>query len=369
MTDLYIGVISGTSLDAIDVACMAIDQHKPDKFELLHTCSYDIPVDIQQTCRDLISHQTASFIDLLELDTRMGLLFAEAINQLLIQAKLTADDIKVVGSHGQTLFHHPHGDYTNTLQIGNPNVIVEQTGITTIADVRRRDMAAHGQGAPLVPVFHNLMTQEKIDCAVVNIGGIANITYQQRSNDALSTIGFDTGTGNGLIDAYCREYLNQPVDVDGVLARSGAIVPALLQSMLADDYFSLPVPKSTGTEYFNLDWLKNFLATANYAHIDVLATLTELTATSIASTIDTKIIKHLFVCGGGAHNIFMMERLQQALPEISVTTTSALGIDPDWVEACTLAYLAYLTLQGRSGNICSVSGATHEVIMGAVYAK
>ncbi len=360
MCEHYLGIISGTSLDAVDVACLKIANEKP---QFVNAIAVAIPEALQKECRDIIRDKHCDLNQLLELDVQLGQLFAHASQQLLQQCGLAHSEIAAIGSHGQTIFHHPDSQYPSTLQLGDPNVIAEQTGITVVADFRRRDIAAGGQGAPLVPIFHNVLTGNDSKTAVVNIGGIANITCQSQSAE---TIGYDTGPGNGLMDAYCRAYLKKDMDNNGELAKTGTVNPDLLEQLLQDAYFSLPVPKSTGSEYFNLAWFEKFLRPSVTSN-DVLATLAELTAMTIARAVSEFSVTKLYVCGGGAQNSFLLSRIQHHLKGVLVESTTGLGIHPDWIEASAFAYMAYLTLAHKKGNLASVTGARRNVILGGIY--
>jgi anhydro-N-acetylmuramic acid kinase len=251
------------------------------------------------------------------------------------------------------------------LQIGNPAIIAERTGITTVADFRRRDLAAGGQGAPLVPAFHEaLFRSVERHRIVLNIGGIANITCLPSHPDETVT-GFDTGPGNCLMDAWVRQQTGQAMDENGHFAARGEVSPALLERLLADDYFRQPPPKSTGTDYFSLDWLTARLPAEPIAAADVQATLLELTARSIAAAIDQR-TQQVLVCGGGVHNPLLMQRLDELLP-CPVVSTAVAGLSPDWVEAAAFAWLARQALAGQAGNLPAVTGAAGPRILGAIY--
>jgi anhydro-N-acetylmuramic acid kinase len=254
------------------------------------------------------------------------------------------------------------------LQIGNADIIAAGVGITTVANFRQADISVGGQGAPLVPPFHKwLFSSADVNRVVVNIGGIANITVLPA--DGSDVLGFDTGPGNGLMDAWIRQQRGQPFDSGGEWAASGTVKEPLVEQFLVDPYFDLSPPKSTGFEYFNPDWLREFdIDGFDTEHVQ--ATLCELSARSIAKAI----IEHapgtqeVFVCGGGARNSELMRRVRRAIPDMSVSTTSSVGLDPDWVEAVAFAWLARRTMNGKSGNLPSVTGATHEVVLGDVHA-
>jgi len=283
--------------------------------------------------------------------------------------EIASHRIRAIGCHGQTIFHQPDGKYRNTLQIGDPNFITEHTGITVVADFRRRDMAAGGQGAPLVPAFHNAMFRSaEVERVILNIGGIANITVLAANPDS-AVLGFDTGPGNTLMDLWVQEKQQQAFDTDGVWAASGKVDAALLNTLLADEYFARRIPKSTGREYFNLAWLQDQTRLEHFRAEDVQATLLELSCVSIAQAIGkhAPAAREVYVCGGGARNSHLMQRLQRLLAPSSVQTTAALGLEADAVEATAFAWLARQTLNGRHVNLTGVTGARHPAILGAVY--
>jgi anhydro-N-acetylmuramic acid kinase len=304
------------------------------------------------------------------LDAELGKAFADCCQQLLINAYLTPQDIIAIGSHGQTIRHRPPGSPQGnfTLQIGDPNLIAELTGITTVADFRRRDMAAGGQGAPLVPAFHHAMFQSADkDRAIVNIGGMANITWLPQTR---LTCGFDTGPGNVLMDHWIQQHLGKPYDKDGSWAATGRVLPDLLGHLLAETFFKLPPPKSTGRELFNYHWLDEKLAAISniFRPEDVQASLLELTAVSISQSIAqlSDRPKEIIICGGGAYNTGLMKRLE-ILSGNPVFNSAQLGVDPQWVEAMAFAWLAYQTINHRTGNLCAVTGAKRDVILGGIY--
>ncbi|WP_323814289.1 anhydro-N-acetylmuramic acid kinase [Cellvibrio sp. NN19] len=364
---LYIGLMSGTSADAIDAALVDL-QGTP---QLIAQHTLQLSTDIRHKIHG-ISLPGDNEIDRMgSLDIELGTLFAQASSVLLAKSGLGADQIVAIGSHGQTIRHRPPGsaEGTFTLQIGDPNLIAELTGITTVADFRRRDMAAGGQGAPLVPAFHRaIFHSSHADRAIVNIGGMANITWLPAQGNVL---GFDTGPGNVLMDIWIAEHLGKSYDQDGAWAASGTVNPLLLDAFLATPYFSLPAPKSTGRESFNRAWLDEKLGAVspNIAPNDTQATLLELTAATIAESINSlsQKPKEIFICGGGAYNSALMERLKALLPQDKLASTSALGVDPQWVEAMAFAWLAQQTINHKPGNLREVTGAKREAILGGIY--
>ncbi len=364
---LYIGLMSGTSADAIDAALVNL-QSTP---QLIAQHTLPLPQNIRQQIHSLSLPSNNEIDRMGSLDMELGQLFAQTSLELLAKAGVSASHITAIGSHGQTIRHRPPGspEGTFTLQIGDPNLIAELTGITTIADFRRRDMAAGGQGAPLVPAFHRAIFHAVgKDRVIVNIGGMANITWLPAQG---VVSGFDTGPGNVLMDSWIAEHLGQSYDQDGAWAASGQICATLLGELLNTPYFKIPAPKSTGRESFNRAWLedhlRNSLSTPTPA--DIQATLLELTATTIADSIKglSRGLKEIFVCGGGAYNTVLMQRLTQLMPWDTVASTAALGVDPQWIEAMAFAWLAQQTLNHRTGNLCEVTGAKREVILGGVY--
>ena len=360
----YIGILSGTSADSIDAALVEI---KKDRIRLIETASLPIDDALKADIHALCHPGDNAIYRMGTLDTRLGHLFSDCIESLMKKANLTAKDIAGIGSHGQNIRHMPYEEFPFTLQIADPNIISARTGITTVGDFRRRDIALGGQGAPLTPAFHHFLFQKFAGAQwVVNIGGIANVT---RIDPKLDIIGFDTGPGNTLLDAWYYQHTGKRFDACGEYARSGKIKPALLDVLLADPYFSKAPPKSTGLEYFNLKWLAQSLKQCNEQHIhseDMQATLTELTAISIANTLNDHPAEHCWICGGGSKNTFLMERLQ-AHCQTAILSTDAMGIPVDWIEACAFAWFAYQTLHRRPSNIPSVTGASAESVLGAIY--
>lgn len=368
----YIGLMSGTSADGIDATLIEIDSS--GRTTLLGHFEAPHPADLRQDILALCQPGNNEVERLGQLDQRLGQAFAEAANQLLRQQGLTASAITAIGSHGQTVRHHPQGTlaYPFTLQIGDPNLIAELTGITTVADFRRRDMAVGGGGAPLVPAFHQAVFQSADERRVIiNIGGMANVS----DLSSLHGLGFDTGPGNALLDGWVQRNQGSRYDADGRWAQTGRCCATLLQQLLQHPYFAAPPPKSTGREDFNLHWLDAQLAVHSknqpgeaLTAEDVQATLLELTAVSIIEAIDRHIshYDHLYVCGGGARNKALMERLSK-LSKTPVEDTAALGIAPQQVEGAAFAWLARQTLHRLPGNKPSATGARKAVVLGGIY--
>ncbi|MFP3874877.1 MAG: anhydro-N-acetylmuramic acid kinase [Thiohalophilus sp.] len=366
MTTYYIGLMSGTSLDGIDAALLDFSAAP----SLLAHHSQPLPDALRQQLYQLQSPGQDELTTVMRLDVELGRLFAKAVQALLKKTGLSANRIAGIGSHGQTLRHYPDGPNPSTLQIGDPNLIAELTGITTIADLRRRDMAAGGQGAPLVPAFHAaLFRHSSRNRAILNIGGIANLTLLPATAKTPIT-GFDSGPGNGLMDAWIEQHQQQSYDRDGEWAASGHVHPGLLERLLHDPYFARTPPKSTGREYFNLSWLQAALEPfADLAPRDVQATLCELSARSIAEALQATMqsVDEVLICGGGVHNRTLYQRLGELLTPARLASTAEAGLDPDWVEAAAFAWLARQTLAGQPGNLPSVTGASHPVVLGGIY--
>lgn len=359
---LYIGVMSGTSLDGLDIALIDQDQRP----KLLATLYRPMP---EQLRSDLLALCTSGDDELARAaiaEQRLVELAAAAINELLQQQNLTAQQIRAIGSHGQTVRHEPARGFT--IQIGNPALLAELTGICVVGDFRRRDVAAGGQGAPLVPAFHHdLFGNSQRHVAVLNVGGFSNLSLLSPGQEVL---GFDSGPGNVLLDAWIQYCQGLTYDRDGAWASSGKVDAELLSRLLSDPFFATQGPKSTGRELFNLDWLLAHLhGSPRLANEDVQATLVELTAHSIVSALRNAQAHTdvLLVCGGGAHNACLMKRLSEMLPETEVSSTAAAGVDPDWVEAMAFAWLAHCALEGIAGNRPSVTGARGLRVLGAIY--
>lgn len=366
MSEFLIGLMSGTSADGIDVALVEFNPAPH-----LHT-SHFLPYASEMRER-ILQFASARYsgdpIDAMgTLDGELGGWFARAVHELLHKAGVPASRIRAIGSHGQTVRHRPGGPHPFTLQIADPNLIAARSGITVVADFRRRDMAFSGQGAPLVPAFHRaVFASPRESRAVVNIGGIANVTVLPARGHPVT--GFDTGPGNVLLDIWSAMNLNAPHDAAGEFAASGRVDTTLLQTLLADDYFAAPPPKSTGREYFNATWLERQVRNGTPAAADVMTTLVELTAQSIhdAITRHASGTERVLVCGGGTHNHYLMRRLQFLFGDTQVESTEKYGIHPDWVEAMAFAWLARETVNGRPGNLPDVTGASQATVLGAIY--
>lgn len=364
---LYIGLMSGTSLDGVDVALISFDQEALDsaqKPHVLHTYFLAYPSDLRAQILAL-QHPTENELEVTALTgIRLARLYADAVNQLLAIAKLAPNAVSAIGCHGQTIRHRPELGFT--LQIGNPALLAELTGISVIADFRSRDIAAGGQGAPLVPAFHQaVFADPQVSRAIINIGGIANITYLASNGTVL---GFDSGPGNMLLDAWIKQHKNQNYDAGGAWAATGVVLDSLLFNMLAEPYFLLAPPKSTGRDLFNDFWLKQHLLYPHLRPQDVARTLVALTAHSIYGALKTcGATDEVYLCGGGAHNTLLINDLQQLLGTTKLSTSDELGIGVDWLEAVAFAWLAKQCVNQQPANLPEVTGAKGTRILGAIY--
>lgn len=359
--ELFIGLMSGTSLDGVDAALVSFADGRP---ECLATHYLPYPDDVRADALDLQSPGDNELQRSAVLANRLADLYAEATNTLLAGANTASANVRAIGCHGQTLRHVPASGYT--LQLNNPARLVERTGIAVVSDFRSRDIAAGGQGAPLVPAFHDaLFRSSSIHRVIVNIGGISNLTNLAPGR---ATGGFDCGPGNMLLDAWASRHLGQSYDAGGQWALSGAVVPELLDRLFAHPFFAAPPPKSCGREEFGISWLDANLD-GDEDGADVAATLAALTAKGIADAIARWYgnAAEVFVCGGGAHNAAIMQGLAQELPSTRVGSTDDLGLPADWVEAVAFAWLARRTIRGEAGNLPDVTGARGERVLGAIY--
>lgn len=366
MQELFIGLMSGTSVDAIDAVLVHFDGQRG--MHLL--ASHSQPWSAAQ--REELLALGRPGADEIEragrADRWVAEAFADTARVLLATAGVPATAVRAIGSHGQTIRHRPAQRHAFSWQIGDPSSIAEQTGIAVVADFRRRDIAAGGQGAPLVPAFHDAVFRHHDTATVVlNLGGIANISVLLPGQP---TLGYDTGPANMLLDGWCLRHQGRHYDENGAWAATGRSQPALLAQLLSHPYFAQAYPKSTGREAFGMDWLDAELARhpQSLAAVDVQATLIELTARSIAAAV----LGHarqgrLLVCGGGAYNGTLLLALQQAMPAWRVGTTAKAGISPLWVEACAFAWLARQTCHGLAGNLPDVTGASGLRVLGGYY--
>ena len=363
---LFLGLMSGTSADGIDAVLVQFPPSGGCHFVHGYTHAWE------SATRDALialgqGGEPASMDALGQLDASVGIAFAAAANQLLEEAGVQRAQVQAIGSHGQTIRHRPLSNPAFTWQIGDANRIAELTGITTVADFRRRDVAAGGHGAPLMPAFHLAMLgSADEDRAVLNLGGIANLSLIARDG---SIRGFDTGPANALLDGWCQRHLGHAFDADGAFAASGRVDAALLERLLAEPWFALPPPKSTGREQFHLEWVEAQLGVNALAPADVQATLLELTAATVADALLAQLpgARRVLVCGGGVRNPQLLLRLQARLPGVLIGSSAEHGLDPDYMEAMGFAWLAQETLAGRPGNLPSVSGARGPRILGAIH--
>lgn len=362
--------MSGTSVNSIDA--VVADLGPAGAPRLIAGYEYPFPQALRQQLLRLNQPGDNELDRLAQLDSLIARHFAKAVKKVLDKANLGAAAIRAIGCHGQTVRHAPDASEPYTVQIGNPSLLAELSGILTVADFRRRDMAAGGQGAPLAPAFHQAFFASKHQhTVVVNIGGIANLTLLPAGTDT-EVSGFDTGPGNTLLDAWIARHTGQAYDDEGLWGAGGQILTALLDKLLQDSYFQRLPPKSTGPEYFNLEWLqkKNFPGfDRELAPQDIQATLTALSAQTITRAIKrhAPLSEQVFICGGGVHNRTLLRQIQQLLDPVPVRSSAAAGIDPDYMEALGFAWLAKQTLAGRPGNIPAVTGAAGRRILGGIY--
>ena len=359
--ELYVGLMSGTSLDGIDAVLVDLSRAQP-RLLAKHYLPFDDALKNDLLALHQPGHNELHRTQLA--GNQLARLYATAVNALLDTANLPNTEILAIGCHGQTIRHRP--EYGYTLQIGNAALLAELTGITVVSDFRSRDIAAGGQGAPLVPAFHDrVLRHPDKHRVIVNIGGISNLTDLPPGGN---TTGFDCGPGNLLMDAWCMQHLGKPYDDGGAWAASGQVLPALLERMLNEPFFALPPPKSSGRDLFNLTWLHSKLQGGERME-DVQATLLELTCQTIAQAIRQYCAgaTEMYLCGGGAHNLTLRTRLAALLTGGTVQTTDAIGAEGDYLEAIAFAWLAQQTLQGKSANLPLVTGARHSCILGAIY--
>ncbi|MCF7488369.1 anhydro-N-acetylmuramic acid kinase [Vibrio sp. A2-1] len=364
--ELYIGVMSGTSMDGVDTALVSIED---DSITLLAHDEFPMPEDIKARLLEVCIGQKTDLIAIGELDHQLGHLFADAVLQLLDKSGTPASSVTAIGNHGQTVFHQPTGDSPFTMQLGDANIIAAKTQIQTVADFRRKDMALGGQGAPLVPAFHHTIFHPRDSSVVVlNIGGISNISVLRPNQP---TLGYDTGPGNMLMDAWVDKHTGEKFDRDALFALKGQLSPALLEQLLNESYLSQMPPKSTGRELFNLPWLEQQLTEfKGLAAEDVQYTLCEYTALTIANEVETYRLGNqpaLYVCGGGTRNPLLMKRLSELLLSWEVESTTSKGVDADYMEAMAFAWLAQRHIHQLPSNLPEVTGASRAASLGVLY--
>lgn len=370
MSRYYLGMISGTSVDGVDAAIceFGTTEAGANECNTVAAQTFAWPPAFVDRIQALITNGSGSLSQIGSLNVATGRFFGDCALAMIRSAGLSPDDIRAIGSHGQTIWHEPNPPEAFTWQIGDPNSIAAITGVDTVADLRGLDMAYGGEGAPLVPAFHDWLFRDPGKArVVVNIGGIANLTLLAPGRDVL---GFDTGPGNTLLDLWVKRCLDQPFDDDGRWAASGEVNDKLLAAMLAEPYLAKAPPKSTGRELFDAAWLEQALATASgdIPDVNVAATLLELTAATVVNEIGKLGLDRyeLFVCGGGASNSRLLERLG-SLAGVHAQTTGALGLDPNHVEAAAMAWLARARIENAAGNLPTVTGAREAVILGGLY--
>lgn len=354
--------MSGTSVDSVDAIAVKFSSDNK-KSKIIGFVSESINSKLQNKIRNFSSN--SPFAAYTEIDFEIGKLFANTINKLIKDFAISPNDIQAIGSHGQTLFHAPKGAFPTSIQAGNPNIIASDTGITTIADFRRGDIAAGGEGAPLVPMFHAFLADNNPAIAFINIGGFCNITiFSKKGVD-----GFDIGPGNYLMDFWIQKKDGALFDYNGNWAASGKLQHELLNEMLSDPFFSKTPPKSTGFELFNSSWLNNYIRKNKYYDEDIQRTLCELTAKSIANSVMeyAPLINNLVLCGGGTYNSFLVKRIKHNLPNITITDSSEYGISPKELECCAFAWLAKRRIENETNCSCRVSGAYSDSICGGIY--
>lgn len=355
----YVGLMSGTSLDGVDAALVSFEEHR---CAVLRTFYQPYSEQLRQSLLALHEPAANELEQSQLISNELARLYAETVMKLLGETPSVMPT--AIGCHGQTIRHHPELGFS--IQLNNPALLAELTHIPVVSDFRSRDIAAGGQGAPLVPAFHQaLFGSSDISRVIVNIGGISNLTFLPLNG---TVIGFDCGPGNLLMDAWCQRHTGRSYDKNGDWARGGNIIYPLLEKFLAHAFFDLPPPKSTGRDTFNMRWLEQQLL-PNLSPQDVQATLTELSAHCIADAVINYCIdaREIYLCGGGAHNHLLAERLKTLLPGLPITQTDALGIPADWVEAVAFAWLAQQTMEGKPGNLPAVTGASGLRVLGAIY--
>lgn len=360
---LFIGLISGTSMDGVDAALLDSSTNR-----LIAGATFPYPEQMREELLAFHAFKKYSPQALLQLNRRLGEIFSHAAINLLQQTEYTTSDIVAIGSHGQTIYHDPNSEIPTTLQLGCPHTIAERTGITVIADFRTRDMVVGGQGAPFAPYYHHvLFKHQKVSLVVVNVGGISNVSFIRPD---LPPVGYDTGPGNVLMDAWIYKHQRLAYDKHGEWASKGQVIPDLLNTLLGDPYFKKPSPKSIDKGYYSISWLIKHLSTDAKPE-DVQATLLHLTAHSIADAIKQTAPEcvQVILCGGGAHNTALMNALRLYLPECLVDTTAAFLINPDYLEAMMFAWFARQTLDYQPIDLTHITGARKPTMMGAIYPK
>jgi anhydro-N-acetylmuramic acid kinase len=358
---LYIGLMSGTSMDGVDAALVEFPGN-----HLIEGLTRPYSNQVKDKIEYIAEGNTFNLSELCQLNILIGREFADAANQLLQHTTYCPVDIEAIGSHGQTVCHEPTGQIPFTLQLGCPHTISSKTGITVVADFRTRDIVNGGQGAPFAPLYHQeLFKNDQRNIAVLNIGGIANITLLVNDRPVL---GWDVGPGNCLMDAWVKMHLGHDFDKGGHWASQGKVIPELLEQLRQDVFFTLIGPKSIGKEYFSLSWLDRALKT-HYTAVDVQTTLLRLTAEAIAHDIHNveNSLTALYICGGGAHNTALCHAIAELLPSMNVTSIAEVGINPDSLEAMMFAWLAWKAIHNEPVDLSTITGSRHPAILGAIY--
>jgi len=353
-------------MDGVDAVLVEFIDNKP---RLIASHQHPIASDLLDKLHTLADPTTADINLLGQCDSACGKLFSQASLDLLSKAKINPEQVIAIGSHGQTVRHMPSGEHPFTIQIGDANVISALTNIDTVADFRRKDIALGGQGAPLVPAFHQqLFRAKQVNRVILNIGGISNITWLPAASNDIA--GFDTGPGNTLLDYwYNQHHSGQAYDQDGNWAAQGTHSPELLQQMLQHPYFSQPAPKSTGRELFNAQWLHCHLNDFNQlTPPDIQATLAQFTVETIAQEVEQlSASTELYLCGGGVFNLDLVARLKARLPAAIIDSTAALGLAPQWVEGIAFAWLAHCYIERQPANLPQVTGASRLAVLGSFF--
>lgn len=364
MSNYYIGLLSGTSVDSIDAALMTIDE---DNIDIVCTHEQNFSAQLKSELQNIIKSQSITLEQLSNTDSLLAFEFSQAIDILISKSNITKSKIIAIGSHGQTIYHQPNGNHTNTIQIGSAHMIAAITGIKVVNNFRNLDMAYGGQGAPLAPLIHKrLFANNDKNTAVINLGGIANISFIGK--DYPHPIGFDVGPANCLIDEWIHIHKNLDFDEAGNWAKQGQLNKTLLSQMLNDDFFHKPVPKSTGREYFNHHWYDNFIEQFKLTQAnDIQTTLTHLVAASIANTIKLQQYKvdEMILIGGGAKNSYLVNLISQ-YSSLNVTNANNYGYDGDWIEAILFAFLAYKRINNTTLDLNSFTGSSKPILIGDI---
>ena len=364
MSAIFLGLMSGTSVDSVDVSLIDLAKNN---VKILNCQSRPIPMALKKDILKLISSKEVDQVKLSIVDKKIAITFSNIVKQVLNDKKISHKDIVAIGSHGQTIKHSPNQVRPFSIQLGNGQEIANRTLIKTVSDFRSADIRAGGQGAPLTPVFHQKMFAKDLKRKlIINLGGIANITLLDPETN---TIGFDTGPGNCLLDSWIRRHKNKEYDKSGRWAASGKVQEELLVKMLEDCYFEKTFPKSTGNDYFNTSWIdKNIkLCNRKFNSEDVQSTLNRLTVKTITSQISNLCNQKIdvYLCGGGVHNSFLVSEIEKSLG-YKVSSTQTLGIDPDYVEAISFAWFAYQRINNNSFNLSEITGSKGKILLGEI---